>query len=315
MALRGTLNNPKNLALARKLRLPPGVTLGILETIWEWTGTYRRNGAISESDLDSALDFGRLLSMVDTQVVLSFMLDPESRFLDPLPDGKYFIHDWHEHADPAVQRSMARAKQRFANGSEPKLAQLGKAERDQIEAWYRANPYRPPTIQPVGPSTGQPTIPTVDSPQEVQGAYGGATLGREEKRREEKRREKEGGVYNSQTLGPGARLSSAEGASFPSEISEGGEPEGKNSGASEPSREPETEAKPGQARRGRKPKVTEQTGLDGSRTRTRRSGNVSVSVADLVGSGHEPGRRGAKVREPDVAKELERQKRALRGEA
>ena len=140
-------------------------------------------------------------------------------------------------------------------------------------------------------------------------------MGREEKRREEKRREKEGLPYNSQTLGPGARPSAEGETSFSDFSGEVGEPEGENSPTPQPAQEPETEPKPGGRQRRKPAKVTEQTGPDGSRTRTRRSGNVSVSVADLVGPrGQEP-RRGGKAREPDVAAELERQKRALRGEA
>lgn len=138
MAKRGTLEHPKTKRLSRLLGTVPGVALGVLETIWHWIGEYRKDGGITMNDLEDALDSGGWLSMFSAEAVAAAMTSSEREciWLDLLPDGRMFIHDWHVHADDAVNRSLARAKRYFANGARPDLARLGKDEREALRAHY-----------------------------------------------------------------------------------------------------------------------------------------------------------------------------------
>lgn len=46
-------------------------------------------------------------------------------WLDELPDGGYYVHDWHEHAEDRVHLRLARAGKPFANGATSKRARPG----------------------------------------------------------------------------------------------------------------------------------------------------------------------------------------------
>lgn len=138
MAKRGTLEHPKTKRLARILGVCPGVALGLVETIFHWVGEYRKDGALTLNDLEDALDSGGWLSMFTAEAVAAAMTNEvrECVWLDVMPDGRYYVHDWHDHADDAVNRWLARAKKFFANGARPDLSRLGKDERAALTEHY-----------------------------------------------------------------------------------------------------------------------------------------------------------------------------------
>lgn len=152
MAKRGTLEHPKTKRLARILGVCPGVAMGMLETIWHWVGDYRKDGAVTMVDLEDALDSGGWLTMFSAEMVAAAMTNVEREciWLDVLPDGRLYIHDWHVHSDDAVNRALARAKRYFANGLRPDLTRLGKDEREAIRAHFDAmesfNPSTPEAL-------------------------------------------------------------------------------------------------------------------------------------------------------------------------
>jgi hypothetical protein len=128
---RGTPNHPKTKALARKLAVPQYAAIGILESLWHFTAQYAPNGAIgrfSNSDIADAIDFD------DGDKLIQALI--ECCWLDEHETHRLLIHDWHEHADDAVQMRLARQIDHFANGSRPRTARLGSKEREKIEQEY-----------------------------------------------------------------------------------------------------------------------------------------------------------------------------------
>ncbi len=160
MAKRGLLTHPKTSRLARLLGTIPGVIVGLQETLWHFTGEFRRDGALTYLDIEDALDKGGWLSMFTTDQYIAAATNKEREcvWLDVLPDGKFYIHGWHEHADDSVHRWLARAGKRFANGSIPNFTKLTAAEREAVKEMY-AQPELPlnpgnevTTPNPVEPS-------------------------------------------------------------------------------------------------------------------------------------------------------------------
>jgi hypothetical protein len=138
LAKRGVIDHPKNKRLARLLGTIPGVSLGLLETIWHWVGEFRKDGALTLNDLEDALDSGGWLAMFNIEQVRDAMTNVEREciWLDVLADGRFYIHDWHEHAEDSIHNWLGRAKKLFANGARPSLKRLSQSERESIEAHY-----------------------------------------------------------------------------------------------------------------------------------------------------------------------------------
>lgn len=135
MAKRGTLEHPKTKRLARLLKVPPGVALGLLETIWHFVGDYRKAGGLSNADIEDALDAGGWLAMFTAEQVLQALHNQEKEcvWIDPLPDGRWVIHDWAVHCEDSIHATLYRALQRFADGTIPKPRSMSKDERERLE--------------------------------------------------------------------------------------------------------------------------------------------------------------------------------------
>jgi len=135
MAKRGTLEHPKTKRLARLLKVPPGVALGLLETIWHFVGDYRKAGGLSNADIEDALDAGGWLAMFTAEQVLQALHNQEKEcvWIDPLPDGRWVIHDWAVHCEDSIHATLYRALQRFADGTMPKPRSMSKDEREKLE--------------------------------------------------------------------------------------------------------------------------------------------------------------------------------------
>ena len=145
MAKRGTINHPKNKRLARVLKTVPGVTQGLLETFWQWVGTYARDGAITAFDVEEILDFGGWLEIFTPEQVITAMTDElrGCRWLDLLEDGRFYVHDWHEHCDDAIHTGLYKAKQFFADGTKPKARGVYKEEASELKSWWDKAQFKP----------------------------------------------------------------------------------------------------------------------------------------------------------------------------
>jgi len=111
MAKRGTLDHPKTKRLGRQLDMPAWAALGLLEAVWHWVGRYRPTGFLTGDDLADIADTIRYESggALASDLVSTGWLDEV--------EGGWYIHDWHDHADDTVKKTLAKRGEKFANGS------------------------------------------------------------------------------------------------------------------------------------------------------------------------------------------------------
>lgn len=107
---RGTPDHPKTIDLARRLGCSRPTAVGVLECLWHWSARYAPRGDIGRFG-DEAIAAGVYWDGDAVQLVTALR---ESRWLDVSAQHRYLIHDWHEHADEAVKKFLARNKLTFA---------------------------------------------------------------------------------------------------------------------------------------------------------------------------------------------------------
>ncbi|MGV3724815.1 MAG: hypothetical protein ACO1SX_28280 [Actinomycetota bacterium] len=167
MAKRGAAEHPKTRRLARALNCPNWAALGLLENVWHWLYRYAPDGAISDTGLE---DCAFHIRFDEGGEPLRDALRA-SGWLDQLPDGRWMMHDWAEHADDSVHMALARKKARFADGAAPRLGRLPKVEQERLQQFYAAteNDHRTNSAQHAnGVRTDSalpcPTLPSHASP-------------------------------------------------------------------------------------------------------------------------------------------------------
>lgn len=111
MAKRGTLGHPKCKRLGRALGMEAWAALGLLEAFWHWVGRYRPTGQLSAEDM---LDAADEVGFRDAERLAELLVT--TGWLDQLDDDSYYVHDWHDHADDTVKKTLAKRKEQFANG-------------------------------------------------------------------------------------------------------------------------------------------------------------------------------------------------------
>lgn len=162
MAKRGTLNHPKNQRLAKALRTGPGVTLGLLETLWEWASIYKPTGLLTFADLEEAFDYGKWrLTFKDYAKVVDALSEAKHRWLDPIEDGSFIIHDWPDHANDSVHAKLYREVSTFADGTRPLPKKIGKREKEKLAglwAKFEGAACQTPPPAAVGQPTGHPSL-------------------------------------------------------------------------------------------------------------------------------------------------------------
>lgn len=137
MAKRGTLEHPKNRRLARTLKTNPGTTLGLLETLWHRAAQFHSNGTMSKLDLYDAFDAGGWLDMYSSEELIQALTKDEHCWIDLLPDGNYYIHDWHLHCDDSTHAKLYRTLTTFGNGRKPLPRKVDKREQESLEIEWR----------------------------------------------------------------------------------------------------------------------------------------------------------------------------------
>src|SRR5689334_12774915 len=101
---RGTPNHPKLFDLCDRLKIKRPAAVGYLELLWHFTATYAAQGDIgrfTDRRIEAALDWsgpaGKLVSALT-----------EAGWIDEDDEHRLLVHDWHEHADDAVRKKLAR---------------------------------------------------------------------------------------------------------------------------------------------------------------------------------------------------------------
>ncbi len=112
----------------RVLRIPKYAAVGILESLWHLTAreTPAGNiGKLTDEDIAITLDWGGDAEQLITALV-------SVRWVDEDPIHRLAIHDWSEHSDDATDARLARAGEKYADGSNPRGTKLGRKERERL---------------------------------------------------------------------------------------------------------------------------------------------------------------------------------------
>jgi hypothetical protein len=108
------------------------VAVGIMESLWHLTAkeTPQGNiGKLSNEDIALGIDWNG-----DPDQLVSALV--KSRWIDESETHRLIVHDWHEHADDAVDVRLARAILLYANGAQPRMNRLSKEEKARLCAQY-----------------------------------------------------------------------------------------------------------------------------------------------------------------------------------
>lgn len=129
---RGTPTHLKTSRVGRRLGLPKYGAVGVLECLWHLTAENALAGNIgrhANEEIAIAVDWES-----EPDDLISALV--ECGWLDEHPEHRLLVHDWPQHCEDGVHLELARAREYFADGSEPKLTRLSAKERESIERFY-----------------------------------------------------------------------------------------------------------------------------------------------------------------------------------
>ena len=164
---RSAWGHPKLERLGLRLDLPTWGVVGIVESFWQWVGRYAPSGDVSR-DLEL---MPRWIGYADGPRLIAALLDVG--LLDRTEDGRLYVHDWHEHADDATKKSLARDGKEFANGERVRRYPDGGAPQPDSVEPHRLAPVEPvsrqcpDTVAPVSdelPDRVEPALPSLALP-------------------------------------------------------------------------------------------------------------------------------------------------------
>lgn len=107
---RGTPDHPKTKRLARILGLEDWGPVGILEKLWHFTAKHAIRGDIGKWSDDEIADAVGWRG--DTALLLNALID--SGWLDRSERHRLIVHDWHDHADESVRKTIKNRRETFA---------------------------------------------------------------------------------------------------------------------------------------------------------------------------------------------------------
>jgi len=142
--------------LAERLQIDLAFVHGICDCLWGFTGIHYPDGNIAAlRPRELARKIG--VTSIEPDALIQALKD--EHFLDDLPDGVLYIHDWHEHADDFVHLKLARKGEIFANGALPNTSRLSVAERTKLPSVRTASARRahgvPTACSPPGSGSGK----------------------------------------------------------------------------------------------------------------------------------------------------------------
>lgn len=155
---RGTENLLKFKHLMRDLDLTESFTLGVLQNLWLKTDINAPRGNIGK------------FSDEDIAVMIDWRGDPEGlinalvarEWLDEDPEHRLVVHDWPEHCEDTTHGKVARNLEYFADGSPPRLVNLGRRYAD-VTAFFGTEQESLSETSSVTTSSQQNTPPVVCS--------------------------------------------------------------------------------------------------------------------------------------------------------
>jgi hypothetical protein len=138
----GTIRHRKVYALAGILGVRRAEAVGILTGFWELTGEQFPDGDVSKAPLPYLSELSLWYPDRGQELIDALR---NAVLLDVLPDGRLYVHDWHDHCENTVHRKLWRRKGWFANGLPPKIAALDGPDKAEARKWYSEN--KPPELR------------------------------------------------------------------------------------------------------------------------------------------------------------------------
>jgi hypothetical protein len=167
LALRGVPEHPKFAALKAKLSLSKFEGMGLLETLWHFTGRYAPRGDIGrfpDEQIEAWLEWkakpgAAIAALIDTG------------WIDHHPKYRLVIHDWHEHADNTTKKQVSRrAKTQLDKGLSVDWVFVGLEGLPLRMSGHRpdmsstnGNVSRPPAPAPAPAPAPEPNTPSTTS--------------------------------------------------------------------------------------------------------------------------------------------------------
>lgn len=111
MALRAVIDHPKFTHLKHLLGMKKYEALGLLESLWHFTGKYAPQGNVgkfSDTEIEIWLEWGGKAGAAIQALV-------DSRWLDRDGVHRLVVHDWQRHADDATRKALSRNKLEFVS--------------------------------------------------------------------------------------------------------------------------------------------------------------------------------------------------------
>lgn len=130
---RGTDNLAKFLFLQKDLKLPKFATVGLLQTLWDFTGVNTPEGNIGK------------FTNEEIAMAIGYEDDPDAlveclirrAWLDTSEVHRLVIHHWPDHCEDRIHERLAKERRLFADGSKPRLTSLPTASRPEIERHFK----------------------------------------------------------------------------------------------------------------------------------------------------------------------------------
>jgi hypothetical protein len=142
----GTPNHPKMKALARALKVPVPMAVGIMELLWHFTRDYAEAGDIGRHTDAAIAEAAGWPSDRESRELIDALV--QERWIDCHERHRLVVHDWPEHADDYAHRKLALAGRYFYDGSKPHINKLTKEQRETAARRY-SSATNPPQIRPV----------------------------------------------------------------------------------------------------------------------------------------------------------------------
>lgn len=145
----GTENKLKFKQLQRRLELPEWGCEGLLSALWRFTRISAPDGNLGKftpEEIAIGIDWRDSPETLIVQLV-------ETKWLDRI-GNLLLVHDWWDHCEDNVHRTLARGRLWFACGKSPKLNKLEQHERKEAIEFYETN-------QPPGHSGAPAVAPRV----------------------------------------------------------------------------------------------------------------------------------------------------------
>jgi hypothetical protein len=110
---RGAPDHPKMKKLARALNINRGWAVGLLESLWHWTSKFAPQGDIGKHE-DVDIAEGCFWDREPSELINALI---ETGWIERCDKHRLLVHDWHDHADEAVTKRLARSKLPFLSVS------------------------------------------------------------------------------------------------------------------------------------------------------------------------------------------------------